>query len=121
MLLAGLSGCGGAPQNKEAVRRGIMEHLSKRTDMLVSSMQIDVVSVSFRKGEADAVISFRPSGAAAETGMTMSYTLESKGRQWVVKTRRDAGGHEKGAMPQSQLPADHPAIPGKPQGGAAKQ
>jgi hypothetical protein len=119
MIVVSLAGCRSAQQSRDAVRKGVIDHLSKRSDMLVSSMDIDIVSVSFRKGEADAVVSFRPKGSS-EGGMQMSYALENKGGQWVVKGKRDSGGSphgEGGAMapPPGQgspgeLPPGHPPV-----------
>jgi hypothetical protein len=115
-----LAGCRNVPQSKEAIRKGVIDYLSKRSDMMVSSMDIEIVSVSFRKDEADAVVSFRPKGVS-EGGMQMSYTLENKGGQWAVKGKRDSGSapHGQGGavMPPAQsggaLPSGHPPIGGK--------
>ena len=107
-----LSGCGGAPQTKEAVRQAIIDHLAKRSDMMVSSMDIDVASVSFRQNEADAVVSFRPKGSGSG-GMQMNYTLERQGRQWIVKTKKESGASPHGSAPPSggDLPPGHPPVP----------
>ena len=117
-LLAGalglltLNGCGGPPQTTEAVRQGVIDYLAKRSDMMVSSMDIDVSSVSFRQNEADAVVSIRPKGSATG-GMQMSYTLERQGRQWVVKTKKESGSSPHGSAPPAggELPPGHPPVP----------
>jgi hypothetical protein len=115
--LLALCACGGAPQTKEAVRQAIIDHLAKRSDMVVSSMDIDVASVSFRQNEADAVVSFRPKGSASG-GMQMNYTLERQGREWIVKTKKESGGSPHGAAPQpaGDLPPGHPPVPNPPTG-----
>lgn len=110
-----LVACGGPPQTTEAVRQGVIEYLAKRSDMVVASMDIDIASVSFRKNEADAVVSFRPKGAPSG-GMQMSYTLERQGKQWVVKSKKESGAnpHGSGAAPGGpggQLPPGHPTVP----------
>lgn len=107
-------------QTKEAVLKGITAHLSKRTDMPLTSMKIEIASVNFRGNEADAVVSFTPKGMEGSAGMQMRYTLEKKGNEWMVKSRADSGGHgamAPGAAPpgggkpgQSSLPPDHPPI-----------
>ena len=108
-----LGACGGPPQTTEAVRQGVIEYLAKRSDMVVSSMDIDIASVSFRKNEVDAVVSFRPKGSASG-GMTMGYTLESKGKLWVVKAKKESGASPHGATPPpaagGDLPAGHPPV-----------
>ena len=114
-----LSACSsGAPQTKEAVRKGVVTHLSKRDDKLAASVTVDVSSVSFRENEADAVVSIKPKGS--ETGMQINYTLEAKGKEWVVKGRKEgaaAGGNPHGTIttpqmppPSGELPAGHPSV-----------
>ena len=119
--------CSRGIETKEAVRQGIIDHLSTRTGLDVSAMQIDVTSVSFRKDEADATVAFRAKGSNVQSaGMTMSYTLERKGNRWVVKGRRDASGSPHGAGgdmpmgkpadPNSPLPPGHPPTSPNPPG-----
>jgi hypothetical protein len=110
-------------QNPEAVRRGVMDYLTKRGSIDVNSMQIDVTSVNFRENEADAVVTFRPKGSTdPASGMQMAYTLERKGDQWVVKGRAGGKGgaspHGAGqALPGAegmgggQMPPAHPPTP----------
>ena len=118
-----LTGCSRGTDNKEAVRQGVLEHLSTRAGLDVKSMQVDVVSVSFRENEADAVVSFRPKGTTdAGAGMQMNYTLEKQGARWVVKAKRDSGASPHGGMPAGtppggQMPPGHPpAGKGAPSG-----
>ena len=143
LLLAVLlsAGCANrAVQNEAAVRQGVIDYISQRSDLNVSTMQIDVTSVSFRQNEAAATVSFRPKGAVADSGMQMRYTLERKGSRWVVKgkgrngfgqnphgTAQGQSPHGMGQMPPgaampppaegskagSGLPAGHPPI-GRP-------
>jgi hypothetical protein len=111
-----LPGCGNrAVQNEAAVRQGILDHLSQRSDLNLSTMQVDVTSVSFRENEADANVSFRPKGAAAETSMTMRYTLERKGDRRVVKGR---GQSQAGHAPHGMGQPPQGMSGGSPQGGA---
>lgn len=106
-------------QNEAAVRQGVIDYLSARTDLNMSQMQVDVTSVSFRKDEADAVVAFRPKGGAESAGMQMRYTLERKGGRWVVK--KSAGAHAQqqpgGAMGGgmgSRMPPGHPPMGAAP-------
>lgn len=87
-----LSGCGPNIENKEAVREGIMAHLKARTDIDLSGMDVEITSVSFRKGEADATVVFKPTGRTDSAGsMSMAYTLEQKNGKWLVKGRQSTG------------------------------
>ena len=114
-----LAGCKRGVENTEAVRQAIVQYLAGRPNMDVSAMQIDVVSVSFRQNEADATVSIKAKGAQGGQGMTMNYTLEKKGDNWVVKGRKESGstphgaaGQMPGAMPGTGMPPDHPSVGG---------
>jgi hypothetical protein len=102
----------GGPQTKDAVREGVMEHLTKKAGLDVSSMDVDIASVSFRGNEADALVSFRPKGSNdPSTGMQMKYTMENQRGKWVVKGRAEGAGAPHGGTPgdsSSGLPAGHP-------------
>jgi hypothetical protein len=95
-----------------------MKHLSSRSDLDIDSLQVDVATVTFRNGEADAVVSFRPKGSTdPASAMQIRYTLERKGGEWVVKSRSEAGGSPHGgAPPDGGLPPGHPPIPESPSG-----
>ena len=107
--------CKKSPQNPEAVKQAVIEHLSKRTDNMLSAMDVDVKSVSFRTDGADAIVSFRPKGAT-EGGMDMNYELEMKDGKWVVKPKPAVpGAPHTGVSPapgSGSMPPGHPAMPG---------
>ena len=118
-----LSGCSRGVDSKEAVRQGVIDHLSNRAGLDLKSMQVEVTSVSFRENEADAVVSFRPKGSSDPgTGMQMQYTLEKQGNRWVVKGRRESGAspHGGGAQAPGDVPAGHPPMGKAPGSGTAK-
>ena len=123
-----LLGCRKDIQNTESVRQGILEYLAKRPDL--SAMDVSVGSVSFRKDEADAVVSFRAKDGPPNNGMEMKYILERKGNRWEVKGRAGSGiagaahpgisgqasphGGTGGMNPGSMnpgLPPGHPPLP----------
>ncbi|HKW97506.1 MAG TPA: hypothetical protein VJN43_07215 [Bryobacteraceae bacterium] len=116
--------CNRDPQ--EAVRQGVIDYLSKRSNINLSGMNIAVTSVVFRQNEADAVVSFTAKGANPGQPMTMRYTLERHGQNWVVKNREEKGGNPHGGdmtappastQPGAPLPPGHPAVnpsPAKP-------
>lgn len=112
-----LSGCSQNIESKEAVRKGVISHLSGRAGLDVNSMDVEVTAVSFRGAEADATVSFRPKGSGdASAGMQMQYTLERKGNEWTVKGKREAGASPHGGMPGApgggagNLPQGHPPV-----------
>ena len=126
ILISSITACallvscaGGPPQTKEAVQEGIVKYISKRKDMMMSSMNVEVSAVTFKQGEAEATVAFSAKNAPGGGGsMTMNYQLEAKGKEWVVKSRRDTGGgtanpHGGGAMeaPAGAMPAMPPGHP----------
>ncbi len=121
-----LSGCSGDIQNKEAVREGVIEHLSANSGLDIGSMDIEVTSVEFRENEADAVVSFQAKGSDdPAASMQMRYLLEKKGRRWVVKSKGGGTGAHGGGMGSPQgtpppsggmMPPGHPPIEKTPEG-----
>ena len=121
-----LVGCKHDIQNEAAVRQGIMNYLSKRSDL--SSMDVTVTKVAFRQNEADATVHFQAKNTNAPgSGLDMQYVLERKGNEWVVKGK-GLGSHGEGmgmgspenphgmggvpgGMPSGAMPPGHPAIP----------
>lgn len=123
LALALLAGCSKNIQTNEAVRAGVIKHLSQNSGLNLAQMDIEVTSVTFRDNEADAVVGFKPKGAGAASGMSMRYTLEKQGNEWVVKKKADSGmGHgmtPPAAQPsagEGGLPPGHP-----PTGGAGAE
>ena len=95
-----LSGCSHNIDNKEAVRQGVVNYLSKRSDFL--AMDVSVTSVAFRQDEATAQVHFQAKGNnTPAAGMNMEYVLERKGSQWVVKGRAGGAGSAHTGMPQN--------------------
>ena len=124
-------GCSGSGGSDDAVKQGVMEHLSSRAGLDVSSMDVEVSSVTFQDGEAEATVSFRPKGVTdPEAGMQMQYKLEKKGSRWVVKGKAGAsgsaphgGGMESphGGMPPSgEMPSGHPPVQDPKQPGSTE-
>lgn len=121
--LLALAGCSNRNVDSlEAVKQGVVSDLSKTNNMNMAAMDVNVVSVSFRDKEADAVVSFSARGTPAASGMTMRYTMERQGSQWHIKSRAQsdlqkhaaqapapgAVGADPGQQPQ--LPAGHPPM-----------
>ncbi len=119
--------------NKDAVRKGVIDYLEKRksqTGLDMGLMNVEVTNVNFEKNEARATVAFRPKDGKAG-GMSMNYVLERKDNQWVVKGRQEsglsphAGGAAPGAMgsgPAGEMPAmplNHPPT-APPQAPASK-
>ena len=120
-----LAGCNKDIQNQDAVRKGVMSYLSKRSDLL--AMDVSVSSVAFREDEATAQVHFQAKGNnSPAAGMTMQYVLERKDGQWVVKGRtgsnasHGASGSGVNAVPgQGNLPGSLDGMPRVPTPGGA--
>ena len=105
--------CNRAPESKEAVREGIVDHLNKNTGLDLKAMDVDVRDVTFKGNQATASVAFKPK-TSPEAGMTMNYTLERQGKKWVVQQKAGSAGGHGGAMgpgPDAVTPAK-PATPG---------
>lgn len=129
MLLLCLVGCNkGNIDTKEAVRQGVIDYLAGRQNLNVSSMNVEVTSVTFKENEADAMVAFAPKGGGGGQPVSIPYTLERKGNRWVVKPRATgesphggampSGANPHGSMPGGEAPAGamppgHPAVPQK--------
>ena len=110
-------------QNEDAVKKGIMNYLSKRQDL--GSMDVSVTKVAFRQDEADATVHFQSKNTDAPgAALDLQYVLERKGNEWVVKGKAVGGGghaggaggmdnpHGGGAPPSpGPLPPGHPTVP----------
>jgi len=116
VLLLCLVGCNkGNIDTKEAVRQGVIDYLAGRQNLNVSSMNLEVTSVTFKEKEADATVAFMAKGGGGGQPVTFSYVLERKGNRWVVKPGATGKAGHAGGMPSGESP--HGAMP--PGGGAA--
>jgi|SRR5215469_6564672 hypothetical protein len=133
VLVLCLVGCNkGNIDTKEAVRQGVIDHLAGQSNLNISSMNVEVTSVTFKENEADALVAFTPKGGGTGQPISFRYTLERKGNRWVVKARPSSGQNPHGsptpmgenphgAMPPaagempggSTMPPGHPAVPQK--------
>src|SRR5258708_12401227 len=91
LLLVG--GCKKQPSDNDAIRVGIMQHLTAVGTLNMSAMDMDVRSVSINGNQAHAEVVFRPkTGAPAGPGMQIAYNLEKRDGAWVVQKSQSVGG-----------------------------
>ena len=123
-----VTACNKAPQNKDAIKQAVVEHLNKGSGLDMSLMDVEVGSVTYNDNQAKATVTFRPK-SSPDQAMSMSYTLEAKGNKWSVVKKEGGGGapaHGEGqAMPPAggmapsmpppgggqALPPGHPPVP----------
>jgi len=86
-------GCKHQPSDTDAIRAGILQHLTAVGTLNISAMQMDIRSVSINGNQAHAEVEFRPkTGAAPGAGMQVAYNLEKRDGSWVVLKTQAAGG-----------------------------
>jgi hypothetical protein len=105
-----LTACSRRIDTSEAVRQGVLDYLATRSNLNMSAMNVEVATVSFRKDEADATVSFTAKGSPRAKGMSIRYTLSRKGDKWVVKDKPEGGAnpHGAGGPAEGSLPSGHP-------------
>ena len=119
-----LAACSKNIDTMDAVKQGVIAGIPK--DINLSGMDVNVVSVSFRGKEADAVVAFASKGGPPM--MNMKYVMERKGDVWAIKSRSTMAtdhasqdptqaapqglppGHPPAGSGSGQLPAGHPPL-----------
>jgi hypothetical protein len=117
-----LVSCNNGMRTREAVERDIRKSVGRRGDLNMNNLDVTVNSVNFHGNKADAVVGFMPKGGLISQGMTMRYTLEQRGNEWVIINRQMSDMHAHtgaaGAPGNSAgpLPPGHPSLDGTANG-----
>lgn len=86
-------GCKKQASDNDAIRAGILQHLTSIGTLNMTAMDMDIRSVSINGNLAHAEVEFRPkSGGAPGTGMQVGYNLEKRDGAWVVLKTQAVGG-----------------------------
>lgn len=95
---------------KEAIRTGVVKHLSSKQGLNVPNMEITVTQLSVNGNQATAQVEIRAKGAenSANT-MNLSYNLEKRGNEWAVIKGTPAGGSLQHPAPSEMPYAGHPS------------
>ncbi len=121
VLLALLLACGGGGPTAETaagagasndgeIETALRAYLAARTDLNLSSLEVDIVNVSQTGDSASATAEFRAPGGA-EPMLAMGYQLERVAGEWTVLgsgSANAAAPPPAGWQPQGDLPAGHP-------------
>ena len=115
LLFAGA--CKTKPDDKEAIRAGIIQYLGSLNSLNVSAMDINVTQATVNGNQAQAQVEIRlKNGPPDGASMKLSYTLEKRGEDWAVVKSQPAGGSMQhpapGEMPPGTLPPGHPNVNG---------
>jgi len=91
--LFAVGGCKKQQNDNDAIRSGIMQHLTGVGTLNMSAMVMDIRNVSINGNQAHAEVEFRPkTGAPQGSGMQVAYNLEKRNGAWVVLKTQAAGG-----------------------------
>ena len=91
LLVAG--GCKKQQDENDAIRAGILQHLTSVGTLNMSGMDMDIRSVSINGNQALAEVEFRPKNSSPQSGgMRIGYNLEKRDGAWVVQKTQTLGG-----------------------------
>jgi len=107
-------GCGRSKSDQDAIRTSIETRLNDRMDLNMGAMDHEVKQINVDGDHAAAQVEFRLKGKPAGSGMSVQYTLQRQGKDWVVQNSQVMGmdGMPPGAAGPGgqQLPQGHPAM-----------
>lgn len=92
VLLAGIGACKGQGNDRDAIRAGVLRHLTSIGTLNMGAMDMDIQSVSVNGNQAHAEVEFRPKNSAPGAGMHVAYNLEKRDGAWVVLKTQSLGG-----------------------------
>jgi hypothetical protein len=93
VAIFGAVACKKQTNDNDAIRAGILQHLTTIGTLNVSAMDMDIRSVSVKGNQAHAEVEFRPkTGGGPGGGMQVAYNLEKRDGAWVVLKSQPLGG-----------------------------
>ena len=117
ILLLGLSlltatGCKKTQNQNDAIRAGVVQHLSAVNGLNLDAMDMKITNVTINGNQAQAQVEFHlKSNSSPEAGMKISYNLEKRGDTWVVVKKPSPDGGAPQGMPGELMPSEHPSVP----------
>ena len=108
-------GCKSKTDTKDAIRDGVIKHISGMSGLNVNNMTITVTSATVNGDKAQADVDIRAkNGDPSIPAMQLSYELQKQGSEWVVLKGQSTGGMQHPAPgqmpPQGTLPPGHPSV-----------
>lgn len=108
VAIFGAVACKKQANDNDAIRAGILQHLTAIGTLNMSAMDMDIRSVSVNGNQAHAEVEFRPkTGGGSGGGMQVAYNLEKRDGAWVVLKSQPLGGMIQHPDP-SQNPHQNP-------------
>jgi hypothetical protein len=100
--LFSLSACKKQVTDNDAIRAGILQHLTSIGTLNMSAMDMDMRSVAVTGNQARAEVEFRAKTSGPPGGgMQVAYDLEKRGAAWVVLKSQPLGGMQHPSTSQS--------------------
>jgi hypothetical protein len=100
--------CKPKPDEKEAIKAGVLKHLAAMQGLNVPNMEVNVASYSVNGNLATAQVEIRAkSGDNGGGTMNLAYNMEKRGDEWVVIKGAPAGGTLQHPAP-GEMPPGHP-------------
>jgi hypothetical protein len=109
--------CKTAPNDKDAIKAGVLKHLASMQGLNVPNMEVNVTQFSVNGNQAMAQVEIRAKTGDNSGGtMNLAYNMEKRGDEWVVVKGAPAGGTLQhpapGEMPPGGMPPGHPSTGG---------
>jgi len=117
-LLLFTGACKSKPDDKAAIRNGIIKYLASLNTLNVNAMDIVVTQANINGAQAQAQVDIRLKNSPPDSAtMKLSYNLEKHGNEWAVVKSQPAGGNmahpAPGEMPPNgTMPPGHPSASG---------
>ena len=114
--------CKSKTDENEAIRQGVMKHLTALNMLNVSNMDVKITQATINGNQAQAQVEIRSKGGDPNAApMQIGYALEKRGEEWVVLKSTGMGGGMQhpgpgetppaGSMPGA-MPSGHPNVTG---------
>jgi hypothetical protein len=115
-------GCKPKGDEKEAIRVGVIKHLTALNMLNLNNMDVNVTQATINGNQAQAQVEIRAKGGdAAGNAMQIGYAMEKHGEEWVVLKSTGMGGGMQhpgpGEVPPAgtapgAMPPGHPNVSG---------
>jgi len=117
MLLLVAGACKSKTENNDAIKAGVVKHISAMGGMNVNNMDIVVMQATMNGDKAQASVEIRAKNSdPSMPPMQVDYQLEKRGSEWVVIKAQPTGGMQHpapGEMPPGgTMPPGHPNVSG---------
>jgi hypothetical protein len=98
--------CKSKPDDKEAIRAGVIKHLAALNMLDMNKMDVNVTQATVNGNQAQAQVEIRAKGGdSSSNAMQIGYALEKRGEEWVVLKSTGMGGGMQHPGPGEAPPA----------------